>query len=732
MYVKVRAMSGGSEVVLCLSKLTKVEDFRQLVHEKLNVPVERQRLFYQGKQLEDGHVMYDYGVKINDVIQLMVRQVLTETTNSNATTRKKQGNEINKSSTEKKQDSVRNSQYYKVDDLVDACHDGSWWEAKIIDITTAPASSSDKKTDDQFVYHVHFERYHYEEASMVRLHQVRPRSSKKLKLNDLSEGDIIMVNHNVDEPNERGFWYHAKVEQVVQEGRIKTLVVALQTESEWLTGCIIRFTDEILQIPSHVKLADRTQHTPVNRVSAPTCKSCSDNPRRNCKECGCAVCAKKDQPEKQLMCDECDKPYHIHCLNPPLETIPDVEEWFCPECKNDETEIVRAGEKLKESKKKAKTNCGRDWGKGYACAGRSKQCTIVPSDHFGAVPGVEVGTCWIYRIQASEAGVHRPPVSGIHGRGDHGAYSIVLSGGYEDDEDNGEHFTYTGAGGRDLSGNKRTAEQSCDQKLTSTNRALAVNANCKLREDGGDAGDDWRGGKPLRVVRSYKGGKHSEYAPEEGIRYDGIYKVCKYWAEAGKSGFKVWKYLMQRDDPIPAPWTVKGKARIQQLGLVMQYPPDKETKASEEPAKDATSSKGKKRKTSDNSEVSSGSKKARLSTSGYQLDSATKEAMAADKVNIKVWTVCEQAVLQGYQSFVSIVESEFSCICCHELLLDPVTTPCLHNVCRLCLKRSFNAQVFACPACRHDLGEKYNMPINDKLFSALKLIFPGYRGTAAK
>lgn len=33
----------------------------------------------------------------------------------------------------------------------------------------------------------------------------------------------------------------------------------------------------------------------------------------------------------------------------------------------------------------------------------------------------------------SEAGVHRPHVAGIHGREDDGAYSIVLSGGYEDD-----------------------------------------------------------------------------------------------------------------------------------------------------------------------------------------------------------------------------------------------------------------------------------------------------------
>ena len=36
--------------------------------------------------------------------------------------------------------------------------------------------------------------------------------------------------------------------------------------------------------------------------------------------------------------------------------------------------------------------------------------------------------------QVSEAGVHRPHVAGIHGRGNEGAYSIVLSGGYEDDK----------------------------------------------------------------------------------------------------------------------------------------------------------------------------------------------------------------------------------------------------------------------------------------------------------
>ena len=73
--------------------------------------------------------------------------------------------------------------------------------------------------------------------------------------------------------------------------------------------------------------------------------------------------------------------------------------------------------------------------------------------------------------------------------------------------------------GRDLSGNKRTAPQSSDQELTRTNAAIAMNCKAKFDDkNGGDAGEDWKKGLPIRVVRGYKGRKHSKYAPEEGCR----------------------------------------------------------------------------------------------------------------------------------------------------------------------------------------------------------------------
>ena len=56
-------------------------------------------------------------------------------------------------------------------------------------------------------------------------------------------------------------------------------------------------------------------------------------------------------------------------------------------------------------------------------------------------------------------------------------------------------------------------------------RALAKNCNAPLDAKKGAEAKDWKGGKPVRVVRNCKGRKHSEYAPDEGNRYDGLYKV---------------------------------------------------------------------------------------------------------------------------------------------------------------------------------------------------------------
>lgn len=59
----------------------------------------------------------------------------------------------------------------------------------------------------------------------------------------------------------------------------------------------------------------------------PSCDDCNDDPRSKCKKCSCVKCGGKDSPNKQILCDECDGPYHLWCLEPPLSAVPDTDYW---------------------------------------------------------------------------------------------------------------------------------------------------------------------------------------------------------------------------------------------------------------------------------------------------------------------------------------------------------------------------------------------------------------------
>ena len=64
------------------------------------------------------------------------------------------------------------------------------------------------------------------------------------------------------------------------------------------------------------------------RTKKPDCDFCKDVPTRKCKHCACSVCGGKESPDQQILCDECDMAYHLWCLEPALESIPDCDEWL--------------------------------------------------------------------------------------------------------------------------------------------------------------------------------------------------------------------------------------------------------------------------------------------------------------------------------------------------------------------------------------------------------------------
>uniref|UniRef100_A0A7N6A9F4 E3 ubiquitin-protein ligase UHRF n=1 Tax=Anabas testudineus TaxID=64144 RepID=A0A7N6A9F4_ANATE len=584
MWIQVRTIDGKeTRTVEDLSRLTKIESLRLKIQDIFNVSPPQQRLFYRGKQMEDGQTLFDYNVGLNDIVQLLIRSQ-TDAPDSPAT-KDSSGvacssappSDSNSTSNLTNTKNGRNTLVdpgigvYKINELVD-CRDvsiGAWFEACIENATRASKGQTTptkgkvgrppKRTngkleaeqgqahfqgqttdcsrnnvrEEDVIYHIKYDDYPENGVVEMRPVDVRPRARTLLRWDQLQVGMHVMVNYNMETPDERGFWFDAEIQTLNQTTRTNKelrVKILLGGPGDVIGDCKVQFLDEIYQVEKPGARALSTADGQFKRKSGPECKHCKADPEAECRFCSCCVCGGKQDAHMQLLCDECNMAFHIYCLNPPLATIPDDEDWYCPTCKNDTSEVVKAGEKLKASKKKAKmpsatTESQRDWGKGMACVGRTKECTIVPSNHYGPIPGIPVGTTWKFRVQVSEAGVHRPHVGGIHGRSNDGSYSLVLAGGFEDEVDRGDEFTYTGSGGRDLSGNKRIGEHSFDQTLTHMNRALALNCDAPLNDKDGAESRNWRAGKPVRVVRSSKGRRISKYAPEEGNRYDGIYKV---------------------------------------------------------------------------------------------------------------------------------------------------------------------------------------------------------------
>jgi putative restriction endonuclease len=144
---------------------------------------------------------------------------------------------------------------------------------------------------------------------------------------------------------------------------------------------------------------------------------------------------------------------------------------------------------------------------------------------FGTPEGVFVGQIFESRLALHKALVHRPPQGGISGEPKGGADSIVISGGYIDDEDHGDYLIYTGHGGQDPSSKRQIADQS-----------ISAQGNAGLLTSMIE-------GLPVRVTR---GPRVTQYAPPAGFQYAGLFSVTSYLTKPGRDGFLVIQFRLDR------------------------------------------------------------------------------------------------------------------------------------------------------------------------------------------
>ena len=146
---------------------------------------------------------------------------------------------------------------------------------------------------------------------------------------------------------------------------------------------------------------------------------------------------------------------------------------------------------------------------------------LADGTYLGEVPGIPSGKYFTDRQELHDLGLHRGLMRGIAPKGS----SVVLSGGYPDDKDDGNVIIYTGEGGRDPD----TKRQIKDQEFTGGNQCLADN---HLR------------GIPVRV---HRGSEYVEKMPFGfRYRYDGLYRVADCWSERGRDGFKICRFRLEK------------------------------------------------------------------------------------------------------------------------------------------------------------------------------------------
>ena len=144
---------------------------------------------------------------------------------------------------------------------------------------------------------------------------------------------------------------------------------------------------------------------------------------------------------------------------------------------------------------------------------------------FGEPEGVSEGDWFPDHAALYANGLHRQPGRGISGSADKGTDSIVLSGGYADDVDEGDVILYTGEG------KQKDNELVEDQSWASPgNAGLVLTAAL---------------GKPVRVIRGLgiRGGRRRRVTG--GYRYCGLYRVAAYWTDVGTVGLKICQFEMQ-------------------------------------------------------------------------------------------------------------------------------------------------------------------------------------------
>ena len=135
----------------------------------------------------------------------------------------------------------------------------------------------------------------------------------------------------------------------------------------------------------------------------------------------------------------------------------------------------------------------------------------------------------------------------------------------------------------------------------------------------------------------------------------------KYWPAKGKKGFIVWRYLLHRDDPSPAPWTEEGKRKIEEEGLSLIYPEgyvEHQRQIEEDRKRKAGAA------SEEDEEDQKENQPAKKAKTTFKMSTEWLEAIKKDGQNSKIWDQVVVKEVANKKEMTDFIEELFNCIIC--------------------------------------------------------------------
>jgi hypothetical protein len=198
----------------------------------------------------------------------------------------------------------------------------------------------------------------------------------------------------------------------------------------------------------------------------------------------------------------------------------------------------------------------------------------------GQVRNVSVGDVFPDYVHLHNASVHVSPAGAIFSNlPNGGTISIIFDASIPGNHDVGTDIIFTGNNKVYDDGQTNNIKLILTaHKPTAHNVMLQVPVNnegqiklpgegTKIKEvdaTGWKAGiaTDWKQSQGVRVIRApatATGGEGFKYAPNEGFRYDGIYRIVGFLKRYNDQLGIIFQFHLRRDDPSKAPWRKEGE-----------------------------------------------------------------------------------------------------------------------------------------------------------------------------